>query len=209
MVKSNTALGEIFLSPRAYEMAMKDLGLRKKFSNFDNIPKEARVPISYFLWVNNSMVSIYCFVLGITFGVGTTYILIKNGFMLGAFLAIYYMNGHMLDFSSLIMIHGSIELIAIIIAGGAGLNLALALLFPGRVPRIKKLKVNARMALSTLGGVISLLLIAGLIEGLVTPLKLPVFFRILIAAVNIIFLLLYFYRGVLLTRQDKYSQLST
>ncbi len=205
MVRHNTNLGEIFLDQRSFEMAMNDLELRKKFSNFDNIPQEVRSALSLYLWFNNSMVSVYCFVLGITLGLGTAYVLIRNGFMLGALLAIYYMNGHFLDFFSIIMVHGSIELVAIVIAGGAGMNVGLAVLHPGRIPRTERLKENAVSALKVLWGVIALLLMAGLIEGLITTMKLPVPFRLLIAGVNLTLLGLYYARGYLLTRQDRSS----
>ncbi len=203
MVKNNTELGEIFLPPSTYAKAMHDLESRKKFSNFDDIPEEARGFLSFFLWYNNSMVSMLCFIFGITLGLGTIYILIQNGFMLGALFAIYYMNGQFLDFYSIIMVHGSIELIAIIISGGAGLSLMAAIVFPKRMPRAKKLKQNAHIALLALGGVVSLLLVAGLIEGLITPLKLPVPYRLFIAVINTILLCLYYWRGVILRNQDK------
>lgn len=202
MVKGNVEMGEIFLPETMYDMAVQDLELRKKFSNFDNIPKPMRTAISIYIWFNNSMVSLYCFVLGITFGIGTLYILIRNGFILGALGAVYYMNGHFTDFVSLIMVHGSIELVAIAFAGGAGLHTGLALISPGRLPRTQRLKLNAVHALKILWGVISLLLVAGLIEGLVTPLKLPVHFRFAVMSANLLLLGLYFLWGLALRRTD-------
>lgn len=206
MVKSNIEMGEIFLPDNMYEMALSDLELRKKFSNFDNIPEQMRTAISFYIWFNNSMVSLYCFVLGITFGLGTLYILIRNGFILGALTAVYYMNGQITDFVSLIMVHGSIELIAIAIAGGAGLHVGLALLHPGRLPRVQRLKMNAVNALGVFWGVISLLLVAGLLEGLVTPMKLPVHFRFAIMSANLLILGLYFVWGLALRRTDRNLQ---
>jgi len=202
LVKGNIEMGEIFLPGNMYDMAVNDLELRKKFSNFDNIPERMRTAISLYIWFNNSMVSLYCFVLGITFGLGTLYILIRNGFILGALTAVYYMNGQFADFVSLIMVHGSIELVAIVFAGGAGLHVGSALISPGRLPRTQRLKMNAVNALKILWGVISLLLIAGLIEGLVTPLKLPVHIRLAIMSANLLLLGLYCMWGMVLRRKD-------
>lgn len=201
ITKNNLELSEMFLSPQAYQMAVNDLDLRKQFGNFDNIPKDTRGAMSFFIWMNNSLVSLYCFVWGISLGLGTVYFLIKNGFMLGTLLSIYYMNGHFIDFFSIIMVHGTIELTAIIIASAAGFNLAQAILFPQRSKRSIKLKENAIIALQTLAGVVSLLLVSGIIEGMVTTAKPSIFIRFLIAGISFIFLLLYFYRGKLLIKK--------
>ncbi|HPA71148.1 MAG TPA: stage II sporulation protein M, partial [Spirochaetota bacterium] len=204
MVKRNVVLAEIFLPGQMYDMAVRDLELRQQFSNFDRIPPEMRTAISFYIWFNNSMVSVYCFVLGITFGLGTLFILVRNGFILGALLAVYQMNGHLLDFFSIIMVHGSLELPAIAIAGGAGLSLGLSLIAPGRLRRVDALKESASRALLVLVGVICVLLLAGLIEGLVTPLKLPVGHRLIIMTVNFILLGLYAARGGIM-RRDRNS----
>ncbi len=197
MVSNNVVLGEIFLPDRMYDMAVRDLELRTQFSNFDNIPDGMRTALSLYVWFNNSMVSVYCFALGITFGLGTLFILVRNGFMLGALMAIYFMNGHFLDFFSIIMVHGSLELPAIVIAAGAGLSIGTSLVYPRRLPRIMALKESAKNGLMVLGGVIALLLAAGLIEGLITPMKLPVEHRLIIMSVNVLLLALYAARGVI------------
>lgn len=206
MVYHNHQYGEMFLSAGMYEKAMQDIEFRKKFSNFDSIPAAYRGIISYQIWLNNSIVSLLCFVYGITLGLGTIYILIRNGFMLGGLLAVYYINGHFLDFISIIMVHGSIELVAIYIAGGAGLSLGQALLLPGRNKRREKLKQTALKALTCFFGVVVMLVMAAVIEGQVTTLKLAVPLRIAIAVINTVLLLLYFSRGYLLMQADKNLQ---
>jgi uncharacterized membrane protein SpoIIM required for sporulation len=195
MVKSNIELAEMFLPGDAYEMAVNDLAMRKQFSNFDQIPEDIRTALSFFLWINNSTIAVYCFAMGVTLGLGTIFILIRNGFMLGALMSVYFMNGHFLDFFSLIMVHGSIELTAIIIAGGAGINIGLSVINPGRVPRAERLKENVKSAFLALIGVVTLLLAAGLIEAFITPLKLPAAVRIIIAGVNLSLIVIYFMRG--------------
>ncbi|MBN1409711.1 MAG: stage II sporulation protein M [Spirochaetales bacterium] len=195
MVLANQEMAEMFLDSQTLEMAKNDLENHRQFGNFDDIPASARVPLSFFLWVNNSRVALFCFVLGITFGLGTFYILTMNGLMLGALTAFYFMNGYVVDFLSLIMIHGSIELLAIIIAGGAGFNLAGGLFLPGRLPRKERLKLNTRHAFYCLVGVIIMLLLAGLIEGIITPMKLLLPFRIIIASLNVTLIALYFIWG--------------
>ncbi len=202
-VKQNVMLGEIFLPDRMYEMAMRDLELRRQFGNFDAIPEALRSALSLYVWFNNSVVAINCFVLGIAFGLGTAYVLFFNGAMLGSLLAVYHTNGHLLDFFSLIMVHGSLELPAIVIAGGAGLALGFSLVRPGRLARKDAVRNAALRCLKVLAGVIALLFVAGLIEGLITPLKLPVRDRIIIAIINAVLLILYTARGFIMMKDTR------
>ncbi len=199
-VERNIMFGEIFLPEKMYDMAVRDLELRRQFGNFDAIPEAHRSALSLYVWFNNSIVAVNCFVLGITLGLGTAYILFFNGTMLGSLFAVYHMNGHLLDFLSLIMVHGSIELPAIVIAGGAGIALGMSLVRPGRLSRTDALRKEALRSLKVLAGVIVMLFVAGLVEGLITPLKLPVRERIIIALVNATLLLLYAARGFIMMR---------
>jgi uncharacterized membrane protein SpoIIM required for sporulation len=205
MVVRDTEKAQIFLQPRVYDMAMRDLEERRKFGNFDGIPKEKRVMVTGYVWMNNSMVSLYCFTLGVTVA-GTFYILVTNGFMLGALFGVYHLNGQFLDFFSLVMVHGSIELVAIVLAAGAGLWMASALLFPGRRRRSTALKENGLEALGVFGGAVALLFVAGLLEGFVTPAKPQVWVRLLVAGLNTAALLLYFLRGFVIARRDRRSR---
>jgi len=202
MVRNNVELAEIFVDSHTYEMILNDLETRNQFSNFDDIPKEIRVPVSLYIWYNNSKVALFAFVLGITLGLGTIYILAMNGLMLGTLMSIYYMNGYFTDFISLILVHGSIELTAIFISGGAGFFLSSAVLIPQREKRIEKVKKNALIAFKCIIGVVILLLWAGLIEGLVTTLKLKISYRFIIAAVNIFLIILYFLPGFFIRKKD-------
>ena len=126
--------------------------------------------------------------------------------MLGALTAIYYMNGHLIDFISLILVHGSIELTAIFISGGAGFYIACAILVPNRKKRIDNIKKNSLTALKCIIGVIALLFWAGLIEGLITTLKLKISLRFIIAIINILILILYFLTGFFIMKKDKNLQ---
>ncbi|HEY9714801.1 MAG TPA: stage II sporulation protein M, partial [Chroococcales cyanobacterium] len=118
---------------------------------------------------NNIKVSILAFVLGITFGVGTGYILLNNGLLLGTIFGVcrqYGMDQRLLAF---VAPHGVLELSAIFISGGAGLLIGKALLFPGQYKRLDALKLATRDAGGLFGGCVPLLLIAGMIEGFISP----------------------------------------
>lgn len=134
-----------------------------------NIPVEQRPYASAFIMSNNIRVAILAFGGGITFGLFTLYMLITNGLMIGAVLGLaahYGMDQTLVEF---IIGHGVIELSVIFIAGGAGLQLAWAMLNPGPYTRRDALGLAARRAVYLVVAAIPLLMIAGLIEGFISP----------------------------------------
>lgn len=118
---------------------------------------------------NNIQVSLYAFAGGITFGALTVYALVQNGLMLGILAGAIGTGSHALEFWSLIVPHGALELPAIVLAGAAGLTLARALVAPGDLPRADALKAASRPAVLLVLGAIPLLVVAGAIEGFLTP----------------------------------------
>ncbi|MFP4662321.1 MAG: stage II sporulation protein M [Halanaerobiales bacterium] len=127
--------------------------------------------MSSYIMVNNIRVSITAFVLGITLGLGTVYVLFLNGAMLGALTTVVYLYGNPVSYWSLILPHGVIELTAIFIAGAAGLVIAKHMLIPGELKRKYSIISGTKKAISLLSGVIVMLIIAGIIEGFYTPLS--------------------------------------
>ncbi len=127
------------------------------------------VMVSTAIFTNNIGVAFLAFALGITFAVGTVVVLLFNGFVLGIFAAAVGSGRAAIGFWSLILPHGIIELTAIFIAGGAGLMLGGALLVPGERSRRDALLERGRVAVLLLVGTLPLFIVAGLIEGFVTP----------------------------------------
>ena len=122
-----------------------------------------------FIATNNIKVAILAFVLGITFGIGTVLVLISNGIDIGTIFGVcqdYGMAGRLATF---VAGHGVIELTAIFISGGAGLLVGCALLFPGQYGRVDALKIAVKPAFKLFAGCVLLLLIAGSIEGFISP----------------------------------------
>ncbi len=118
---------------------------------------------------NNIHVALMAFALGMTFGLGTLWILWLNGMMLGTILgacAVYGLDYRLIAF---VAPHGVLELSAIYICGGAGLILGKALLLPGQWRRVDALKIAAKPAMGLFAGCLPLLLIAGSIEGFISP----------------------------------------
>jgi uncharacterized membrane protein SpoIIM required for sporulation len=118
--------------------------------------------------INNIRVAMFAFVLGILFSVGTLYIMMQNGIMLGSFLYFFYDKGLLWESSRTIWIHGTIEIAVIIIAGCAGLVLGNGLLFPETYSRLESFKRSMKDGLKIMVSTIPFFIIAGFLEGFVT-----------------------------------------
>jgi uncharacterized membrane protein SpoIIM required for sporulation len=118
---------------------------------------------------NNIQVTLFSFGLGLTAGIGTTFLLVTNGVSIGAIGGWLTARGSSNAFWGWVMPHGGTELLAIVLAGGAGLLLAKALIAPGERTRSAALRSVAMDALIIELGVMVMLAFAGLIEGFVSP----------------------------------------
>ena len=118
--------------------------------------------------LNNIKISIYTFIGGAVFGLGTIYILFKNGVMLGVFQWYFYTKGLLFSSFLTIWIHGTIEISCIIIAGGAGLVIGSGFLYPKTHSRMNSFIKHAKRGVKIMIGIIPLIIMAGLLEGFVT-----------------------------------------
>jgi uncharacterized membrane protein SpoIIM required for sporulation len=121
------------------------------------------------IMTNNVQVTIYTFALGALFGVGTLYLLAVNGAVNAAILALTYRAGYGNELLTFMIGHGVIELSCIFIAGGAGLLIGSALVLPGDLSRADALKSRGKDAVILMVGVAVLLVVAGTIEGFISP----------------------------------------
>lgn len=141
---------------------------------------------------NNVKVSIVAFAGCITLGILTVYIIAFNGLMLGGLGALFTNAGFGKDFWATVAPHGVIELTAIQIAGASGLLIAAGVLYPGRLRRRDAVVANARRAGTLILGVASMLVVAGSIEGFVSPRRVPAELRIAVGLVTALAMLVYF-----------------
>ena len=156
---------------------------------FDRIYAPA---MSALIITNNIKVAAIAFAGGITAGIVTLLIIASNGLDLGTVAALFAHNGYGTDLWATIAPHGVIELTAIQIAGGAGLILAAGYVRPGRMRRADALAVNGARAVVLMLGVAGMLVVAGLIEGFVSPQRFPPEVRFAIGALTGILLVAYF-----------------
>lgn len=150
---------------------------------------------SSFILTNNISVSLATFASGIVAGLGTVAMLIMNGLLIGVIGTACWQAGMSSQLWSFVAPHGVLELPAIFIAGGAGLLLARGLLFPGTLPRRDSLMEAGGRAVRLVLGVIPMLVIAGFIEGYISPSEFPVPLKFALGAALATALLLYLFSG--------------
>ncbi len=133
------------------------------------------------IMTNNISVSIRAFAGGVTLGIYTFYILVLNGLLMGVIAGIAQRFDFAANLWGFVAAHATLELSAIFIAGGAGLQLGWAILRPGVFSRRGALVVAARRAVTLLIGCALILVVAGLIEAFISPTSLPLWFKIFVS----------------------------
>lgn len=142
---------------------------------------------------NNVRVAFLAFAAGIVFSVGTGFILFQNGVMLGTFHTLFFREELLGPSLLVVYIHGTLEILAIIVAGAAGLTLGNGFLFPGTYPRMHAFLTGAKRGLKIIIGLVPIFLVAATLEGFVTRYTgMPLFLSLLIIGGSLAFMLWYF-----------------
>jgi len=140
------------------------------------------------IMTNNISVCFTAFAWGITAGIGTVFSMFFNGLLIGVVGAACWLNNMSLSLWSFVAPHGVLELPAIFIAGAAGLRLAHGILFPGLLTRKDSLVKAGGEAVRLLMGIVPMLIVAGSIEGFISPSALPWQWKFTLAgAIGVIF----------------------
>ena len=143
--------------------------------------------------INNITVALYAFAFGILLGIGTLYIMLRNGIMLGSFQYFFFDKGLGWESVRTIWIHGTIEISVIIIAGCAGLVLANGMLFPGTYTRLESFRRGVVNGLKIMLSTVPFFIIAGFLEGFVTRhTEMPDWLAIFIIAGSLALIVFYY-----------------
>lgn len=148
------------------------------------------------IMTNNIRVAVLAFASGITLGIGTLYLLVYNGILIGALAAVFHRAGESYAFWAYILPHGVIELTAIFIAGGAGLYMGYVILVPGPFTRRFRFLTATKESVQLLLGTVPLFIVAGIIEGYVTPTQLSLEMKYAVAGLTLALLAVYYVYGL-------------
>lgn len=143
-----------------------------------NSPGGSQSYVASFIMTNNIKVALFAFAGGALLGLFTIYVLVFNGIMIGTLAGVVQHYGLSLGLWSFIAAHGVIELSVIFISGGCGLQLGWAVLHPGLHTRGEALVVAARAAMVLILGAVPLLIIAGTLEGFLSPSHAPALLKL-------------------------------
>jgi len=113
---------------------------------------------------NNVGIALRCFALGIFGGLGSAFYLVQNGLTIGAILGYVATQGAGANIGTFIIGHGSLELGAIVLSGGAGHSLGWSVVAPGERTRLASLQRTAREILVIVAGAAVMLVMAAGIE---------------------------------------------
>src|SRR5262245_55837792 len=119
---------------------------------------------SSFLFTHNVSVSLIAFALGITFGLGTAWLMFYNGVLLGVLGAVFVEAGQFTAYATGILPHGVLEIPACLIGGAAGFVLAQGFLRARPWPRREELARMGKQSVLMLFGCVPLLAMAACLE---------------------------------------------
>ncbi len=155
--------------------------IKNHHSWWEVLNKEAPVG-SASIMANNIWISLKTFAMSIIPVAGTVDVLMPSALMFGSINALILKYKMSLKLWSFMIGHGVPEFLAIFISGGAGLMIGMAVLIPGERTRREALVERGSQAIKLMAGAIPLLVIAGLIEGFISPLQIHYGYKFGVAA---------------------------
>jgi uncharacterized membrane protein SpoIIM required for sporulation len=186
----------IFIPTQMLDRAQDGIARARRGDGYIPDPQVLRPVMASTIIANNVQVTIAVFAFGVTAGIGTLFLLLMNGVSLGGVFGLYASKGILSLLVAFVAPHGVLELSAICIAAGAGLLIASALLLPGDRTRRRALAENSRRAMRLMACSTFLLVIAGSLEGMVSPIPYwPLSLKLLVSAATVVLLVAYLRGG--------------
>ncbi|MBI1967709.1 MAG: stage II sporulation protein M [Gemmatimonadetes bacterium] len=195
MLRERPALADEIVSPIMVSRAEQAAENQARGVGYAQSEDEELPVIAAFIIGNNIKVSFFVFVGGMLAGTLTVWLLVANGLMLGTGMGVFANYSALRYLLTFVAGHGVLELTAIFISAGAGFRLAKALIAPGDRTRKDALVVEGIVAARMIGAVVTLLVIAGTIEGLLSASDADPLWKYGVSASTALFLLCYFANG--------------
>lgn len=168
---------------------------QKRGEGYVSIPEEIRPVVASKIISNNVTVTYLAFAMGLTAGIGTVLLLVFNGVAIGSSVGLFASMGVARLILAFIAPHGVLELSAICIAGGGGLLIAKGIVLPGDHTRRDALVENGKRAINLIAASSLLLLVAGTLEGLVSPRVWPLTWKLEISGATMVLMIGYLSLG--------------
>jgi len=195
MIRERPALADEIVSPVMVGRAEQAAERQAQGRGYAQAEGDDRPVIAAAIISNNIQVSFGVFVGGLTGGLLTGWLLFANGMMLGLGFGLFKNYGALGYLTTFVAAHGVLELFAIFVSAGAGFRLAKAIIAPGDRTRKDALVLEGRIAARMIGAVVTLLAIAGAIEGLLSTSDAPAIWKYGVSAATALLLLLYLASG--------------
>lgn len=196
-VVRDPAVAPTFIPTRMLDRAEQGVERARTRTGYIPDPEVFRPVMASQIIANNVQVTFAAFAFGITAGIGTALLLMLNGISLGGVFGLYQSKGILSLLLAFVAPHGVLELSAICIAGGAGLLIASSLLLPGEMTRRGALAANSRRAMHLIAASTLLLIVAGSLEGMVSPIPTwPLWLKLLVSATTALMLASYLRGGL-------------
>lgn len=167
----------------------------RRGKGYVSIPEDIRPIVASKIISNNVTVTYLTFAMGLTAGIGTVLLLVFNGVAIGSGVGLFASRGVVRLILAFIAPHGVLELSAICIAGGGGLLIAKGILLPGDRTRRDALVENGARAINLIAASSLFLLVAGTLEGLVSPRVWPLSWKLAVSGATMVIMLGYLSLG--------------
>ena len=185
-----------FIPPQMLDRAEEGVIRARQGTGYIPDPQVFRPVMASRIIANNVQVTFAAFAFGITAGIGTLVLLLLNGISLGGVFGLYASKGILPLLVAFVAPHGVLELTAICISAGAGLLIAAALLIPGDRTRRRALVENSQRAMRLIAASTLLLIVAGSLEGMVSPIpNWPLWLKLAVSAATLLLLVAYLRGG--------------
>ena len=168
-VARNPDVASTFIPTSMLDRAEEGVERAKHHTGYIPDPEVFRPLMASKIIANNVQVTFAVFAFGITAGIGSLLMLVLNGVSLGGVMGLYQSKGILKLIVAFVAPHGVLELSAICIAAGGGLLIAAAMLVPGDRTRRRALIDNGRRAMRLIAASTLFLIVAGSLEGMVSP----------------------------------------
>jgi uncharacterized membrane protein SpoIIM required for sporulation len=206
LIREQPALSESLAGSGMVDRAERAAVEREAGRGYMEAAAADRAVIAGWIMGNNIRVAFFALAGGMLAGTFTVLVLITNGFMIGIPFGVFANHGVALHLATFVVAHGVLELTAIFISAAAGFRLAGAIIAPGDRTRKDALIVEGIVAARMVGAVVSLLVLAGLIEGLLSASDAAPMAKFGVGAITAVLLGLYFANGARYLREDQRRQ---